>query len=59
MKKIEVQGLGVFVEVFKRKDILTDLEMLREAIKTLQREVLRVESSPNSHISGQSNSNSL
>lgn len=43
MKKIEVNGLGVYVEVWKRNEIFTDLETLKEAAKTLQREILRYE----------------
>lgn len=56
MKKIEVQGLGVWVEVYKRKDVLTDLEMLQEAVKTLQRELLRVQSNTNNYIHREPNS---
>jgi len=43
MKKIEINGLGVYVEVWNRKEDLTDLETIREAIKTLSRELLRRE----------------
>lgn len=59
MKKIEVSGLGVFVEVYKRKDSLTDIEMLKEAVKTLQREVLRVQSNSSNGIPRPINNNEL
>lgn len=47
MKKIDIQGLGVWIEVYKRKDELTDLETLKEAVKALQREVMRRETKDN------------
>lgn len=59
MKHIEIAGLGVHVEIYKRNDKLTDLETVKEAIKTLQREVLRVESKLNTGIGRQSNSDEL
>ena len=43
MKRIDIQGMGVFVECYKRKEELTDTEMLKEAAKAITREVMRRE----------------
>lgn len=60
MKKIEVQGAyGVWVEVYKTNDTMTDVELLKEAAKILNREVLRRESGANGHINRQPSSNGL
>lgn len=44
MNKIEIQGMGVFCEIYKRKDTLTEIEVLREAGKAITREIIRRES---------------
>ncbi len=47
MKKIEVQGLGVYIEIYKRKEQLTDLETMKEAEKAIRREVMKYEQRAN------------
>lgn len=52
MKKIEVNGLGVFIEIYKRREELTDIEVLKEAAKAITRDVMRrqeYESRANGH----------
>lgn len=44
MKKIEINGTGVLVELWKRRDELTDIEVLKEAAKAIQRTVIAYES---------------
>ena len=41
MRKIEVNGLGVLVEIWNRKEDMNELETMKEAVKALQREILR------------------
>lgn len=41
MKKIEVGGLGVWVEIYSNKYHYTNEEMLREAEKTIRRELMK------------------
>lgn len=43
MKRIDIQGLGVWIEIFKRQDGMTDDEAIKEAYKTLQREFIKRE----------------
>ncbi len=43
MKKVEIQGLGVHIEIYKRKEQLTDLEVLKEAEKAIRRMVMKYE----------------
>lgn len=43
MKRIEVSGLGVYVEVYRRDGKYTDIEALKEAVKALQREIIKYE----------------
>lgn len=59
MKKIEINGLGVLVEVYKRKDTLSDIEAMKEAAKALQREVIKRESNIDKRISREHDSNEL
>lgn len=40
MKKIEINGMGVFTEIYRRNDRLSEIETIKEAIKSLQREVI-------------------
>lgn len=43
MKRIEIAGLGVHIEIYQRNDKYTDLEALKEAEKAVRREVIRYE----------------
>ncbi len=43
MKKIEVQGLGVFIELYERAGKLTEIEILVQAEKAIKREIMRRE----------------
>lgn len=51
MRAIEFEGIGIRVEIYVR-DKKEDVEAMKEAVKTIQREVVRRES----HISGRPNS---
>ncbi len=59
MKHIEIHGLGVHIEVYKRKDEMTDLEVLKEAEKAIRREVMKYEQRTNSGITHSDNYNDL
>lgn len=43
LKKVEIPGIGVFIEIYRRDDHLSEAEMIVQACKALQREVLRRE----------------
>jgi hypothetical protein len=45
--KLDINGMGVFVEVYKRKEELTDIEMLKEADKAIRRRIMEYESRTN------------
>lgn len=57
MNRIDVKGLGVFIEIYPRQDNLTHLEVLKEAHKAIGREVLRYESTINNTANRKSDSN--
>lgn len=44
MKRIDVDGIGIWIEIFKRDDKLTDIEAVKEAEKAIRREVIKRES---------------
>lgn len=41
MKKVDVSGLGVFVEIYSTKHYYTPQEMLQEAEKAIRRELIK------------------
>lgn len=43
MKRIDINGMGVWTEVYKRDEKLDDIQALREAAKAIVREVMRRE----------------
>jgi hypothetical protein len=57
--KLELRGIGIYIEIYQRDNRLTKLEILKEAYKTIKREVLRHEPTTSSGISGESNNNGL
>jgi phage-related minor tail protein len=60
MKKLEVKGLGgLHIEIYDPKGMFTELEMMKEASKTLGREVLRYEHNTKHNINSHSNSDKL
>lgn len=59
MRKIEVRGLGVFVEIYDTNNRLNEIEMLKEAEKSIKRVVLAHEAGAIRGISGQSDTNGL
>ena len=59
MKHIEIHGLGVHIEVYKRRDEMTDLEVLKEAEKAIRREVLKYEQRTRSSIPRSDNYNDI
>ncbi len=52
MNRIDIQGMGVWVEVYKRKEELTDIEVLKEAAKAITREVMRRQDAENANSKG-------
>jgi hypothetical protein len=57
MQKLELRGIGIYLEIYQRDSKLTKLEILKEAYKTIKKEVLQYESTTNNNISRESNSN--
>lgn len=43
MKRIDVQGMGVWIEIYQRNDKLDDIQVLKEAEKAIRREVIKRE----------------